>query len=85
MKNKNGRHNVRPGLTGLAQVSGRNSLKWEDKFKEDIEYIKKITFIQDVKIVLLTFVKVFKKDGINQEGTATMRKFEGTKKEKMNA
>lgn len=73
------RHDVRPGLTGLAQISGRNSIEWEEKFKEDIEYIKKITLAEDAKIVLKTFVKVFRKDGINQEGTATMRKFEGTK------
>ncbi|MBO5413808.1 MAG: sugar transferase [Clostridia bacterium] len=79
------RHDVRPGLTGLAQISGRNSIEWEEKFEEDIEYINSITFIQDTKIILKTFVKVFKKDGINQEGNATMRKFEGTKKEKINA
>ena len=79
------RHDVRPGLTGLAQISGRNAIEWEEKFKEDIEYVNNITFIQDTKIILKTFVKVFKKDGINQEGNATMRKFEGTKKEKINA
>lgn len=73
------RHDVRPGLTGLAQISGRNSIEWEKKFEEDIKYINKITFIQDTKIVLKTFIKVFKKDGINQEGNATMGKFEGTK------
>lgn len=78
------RHDVRPGLTGLAQISGRNAIEWEEKFKEDIEYVNNITFIQDTKIILKTFVKVFKKDGINQEGNATMRKFEGTKKEKTN-
>lgn len=77
------RHDVRPGLTGLAQISGRNAIEWEEKFKEDIEYIKKITFIQDVKIILKTFIKVFKRDGINQEGNVGMRKFEGTK-EKIN-
>lgn len=77
------RHDVRPGLTGLAQISGRNAIQWEEKFKEDIEYISKITFIQDIKIILKTFVKVFKKDGINQEGNVGMRKFEGTK-EKIN-
>ena len=73
------RHDVRPGLTGLAQINGRNSIEWEKKFEEDIKYINKITFIQDTKIVLKTFIKVFKKDGINQEGNATMGKFEGTK------
>ena len=79
------RHDVRPGLTGLAQISGRNAITWEEKFKEDIEYVNNITFIQDTKIILKTFIKVFKKDGINQEGNATIRKFEGVKKEKINA
>ena len=78
------RHDVRPGLTGLAQINGRNSISWEEKFKDDIEYVNNITFAQDIKIILKTFVKVFKRDGINQEGNATMRKFEGTKKEKIN-
>lgn len=73
------RHDVRPGLTGLAQISGRNAIEWEEKFEEDIEYVNNITFIQDTKIILKTFVKVFKRDGINQEGNATMKKFEGTK------
>ena len=79
------RHDVNPGLTGLAQISGRNAIEWEEKFEEDIEYVNNITFIQDTKIILKTFVKVFKKEGINQEGNATMRKFEGAKKEKTNA
>ena len=79
------RHDVRPGLTGLAQISGRNAIEWEEKFKEDIEYVNNITFIQDAKIILKTFIKVFKRDGINQEGNATMKKFEGTKKEKIDA
>ncbi len=79
------RHDVRPGLTGLAQINGRNTIDWEEKFKEDIEYVNNITFIQDTKIILKTVVKVFKRDGINQEGNATMIKFEGTKKGKTNA
>lgn len=79
------RHDVRPGLTGLAQISGRNSIEWEKKFEEDIEYVNSITFMQDSKIILKTFIKVFKRDGINQEGNATMKKFEGTKKEKIDA
>lgn len=78
------RHDIKPGLTGLAQISGRNAIQWEEKFKEDIEYVNNITFIQDTKIILKTFIKVFKKDGINQEGNATIRKFEGVKKEKIN-
>ena len=78
------RHDIKPGLTGLAQITGRNAIQWEEKFKEDIEYVNNITFIQDTKIILKTFIKVFKKDGINQEGNATIRKFEGVKKEKIN-
>ena len=60
------RHDVRPGLTGLAQISGRNSISWEDKFKEDIEYISKITFIKDAKIIFKTIGKVFKREGISR-------------------
>ena len=78
------RHDVRPGLTGLAQVSGRNAIEWEEKFKEDIEYIQNLTFLNDVKIILNTIKSVIKREGISQEGNATMRKFEGTKKEKIN-
>ena len=71
------RHNVRPGLTGLAQINGRNTSSWEKKFEEDVEYVKKITFIKDVKIILKTIIKVLRKEGISQEGSATMEKFEG--------
>lgn len=60
------RHDVRPGLTGLAQVSGRNSIKWDAKFKYDIEYIRNLSFANDVKIVLLTVKKVFIREGIGQ-------------------
>lgn len=60
------RHDVRPGLTGLAQVNGRNSISWDDKFKYDIEYIKNLNFINDVKIILLTVKKVFVREGIGQ-------------------
>lgn len=72
------RHDVRPGLTGLAQISGRNSISWEEKFKDDIKYVNKVTFINDAKIVLKTAIKVFKREGIAQEGNVTMGKFEGT-------
>lgn len=75
------RHDVRPGLTGLAQISGRNTLSWEEKFKDDIAYINKITFINDLKIVFKTIFKVFKREGISQEGNATMEKFKGTTKQ----
>ena len=64
------RHDVRPGLTGLAQVSGRNNLTWEQKFSLDLDYVRKISFIQDVKILFLTVYKVFKREGIGQGESA---------------
>ena len=73
------RHDVRPGLTGLAQVSGRNSLSWEEKFNDDLQYIKHITFFDDMKIIFMTVAKVFKREGIAQEGNATMEKFTGNR------
>ncbi|MEG2717732.1 MAG: sugar transferase, partial [Eubacterium sp.] len=60
------RHDVRPGLTGLAQINGRNALSWEDKFRYDLIYIKSIFFQNDVKILIHTCLKVFKQDGIGQ-------------------
>lgn len=69
------RHDVRPGLTGLAQVSGRNLLNWEERFKKDVEYVNNVTFINDVKIVLKTIKTVLIREGINQENSATMEKF----------
>ena len=65
------RHTVRQGLTGLAQVNGRNNISWEEKLNYDLEYIKKITFFTDMKIILKTVLKVFKKDDINTEGMDT--------------
>lgn len=65
------RHEVKPGLTGLAQVNGRNGIEWEKKLDYDLEYIRKITFIGDVKIILKTIGKVLLKDGINEIGYAT--------------
>ena len=65
------RHTVRPGLTGLAQCSGRNNMSWEKKFEYDLEYIKKITLFGDIKIMFKTVGKVFARDGINEEGMAT--------------
>ena len=76
------RHDVRPGLTGLAQVSGRNSLSWEEKFNDDLQYIKHITLVEDMKIIFMTVAKVFKREGIAQEGNATMEKFIGNKENK---
>ena len=73
------RHNVRPGVTGYAQVNGRNSLSWEDKFKLDTWYVEHQSFWLDLKILLKTVKKVIIKDGISAEGEATMTKFTGTK------
>ena len=73
------RHDVRPGLTGLAQVSGRNGITWEKKFRYDVEYVKKVSFLFDVKIIGRTIGAVFDKSGINSEGSATMEAFTGTK------
>ena len=71
------RHNVRPGFTGLAQVNGRNSISWEEKFKWDIEYVKNISFIGDLRIILKTFSVVLKKEGINSDSAVTMEEFTG--------
>lgn len=73
------RHNVRPGVTGYAQVNGRNSLSWEDKFKLDTWYVEHQSFLLDMKILLKTVKKVIIKDGISAEGEATMTKFTGTR------
>jgi len=75
------RHEVRPGLTGLAQISGRNNINWEEKFNLDIEYIDHISFIRDIKIILLTVRKVFLREGIHSETAATMEPFTGSKKD----
>lgn len=65
------RHSVRPGLSGLAQINGRNCLLWEDKLRFDLEYLHKISFFEDLRIVLVTIVKVFKTESISFEGMAT--------------
>src|SRR5690554_5247998 len=65
------RHLVRPGLTGLAQVNGRNAIAWEDKLNFDLIYLEKITFFKDVFIILKTFIKVFKRSDISEEGIDT--------------
>lgn len=74
------RHSVQPGLTGYAQVNGRNAVSWEDKFKLDIEYVDKITLFVDVKIIFKTVACVLKKDGINSETSVTMEEFRGNEK-----
>jgi len=75
------RHEVRPGLSGLAQVKGRNSISWEDKFKFDVKYVDNISFLGDWKIIFLTIKKVFVREGINSGTAATMELFRGTSKE----
>lgn len=77
------RHEVRPGLSGLAQVNGRNAISWEDKFDLDVEYVDNISFIGDLKIVLMTLKKVFIREGISQAGEATMDVFKGSVKERV--
>lgn len=72
------RHDVRPGLTGLAQVNGRNLLSWEEKFRMDVQYVNNITFVGDLKILLATVGKIFRREGISAEGAATMERFTGT-------
>jgi lipopolysaccharide/colanic/teichoic acid biosynthesis glycosyltransferase len=74
------RHNVRPGITGWAQVNGRNALSWEDKFKLDVWYVDNRTFWLDIKILWLTVRKVMVREGISAAGEATMTKFAGTEK-----
>lgn len=76
------RHEVRPGITGWAQVNGRNALGWEDKFRLDVWYVDNKSFWLDLKILWLTFVKVFKREGISQQGHVTAEKFEGTTRNK---
>ncbi|MBO7614390.1 MAG: sugar transferase [Bacilli bacterium] len=65
------RHNVRPGLSGLAQVNGRNNISWEQKFEYDLKYVNHISFFSDIGIILKTFVKVFKRSDIEREGTVS--------------
>ena len=71
------RHEVRPGLTGWAQVNGRNAISWEQKFEYDVEYVEKESFLFDVKILFMTVGKVLHRSGITAEGNATMEEFMG--------
>ncbi|WP_373484802.1 sugar transferase [Acetobacterium malicum] len=73
------RHEVRPGLSGLAQVNGRNAISWEAKFDLDVQYVDSISFVGDWKIILLTLKKVFKREGINANASTTMELFQGTR------
>lgn len=73
------RHEVAPGLTGYAQVNGRNAISWEEKFDLDVYYVDHIGFKLDVKILMQTVAKVFRREGISAEGAATMEEFAGTR------
>ena len=75
------RHDVRPGLTGYAQVNGRNALSWEDRFKLDVEYTKKVSLFGDIAILFKTVFAVFKREGISSETSATMEEFKGNQTE----
>lgn len=72
------RHDVRPGITGWAQVNGRNAISWDQKFAYDVWYVHNCSFVLDLKILFLTVKKVFVREGINQEGEATMEVFKGS-------
>ncbi|EPZ0458243.1 sugar transferase [Bacillus cereus] len=78
------RHEVRPGLSGLAQATGRNSLSWEDKFDLDVKYVESVSFSNDIKIILLTIKKVFVREGINFNSNIKDIKFKGSKKISIN-
>ena len=77
------RHDVRPGLTGYAQVHGRNQISWEKKFEMDVWYVQHITFLGDLKILLDTVAVVFKREGISSETSATMEEFKGSAEQNM--
>ncbi len=74
---QNQRHNVKPGITGWAQVNGRNAISWDKKFEYDVWYVNHISFILDLKILFKTILKVLKSEGINSENAATIEPFEG--------
>ena len=71
------RHDVKPGITGWAQINGRNAISWDEKFDNDLWYVDNHSLLIDVKILLLTIYKVIKRDGISQENHVTMEKFKG--------
>lgn len=77
-KEQEKRHNVRPGLSGLAQVNGRNLLTWEEKFKLDVKYVQNVSFIGDVKLIFLTLKKVVLKEGISATDHVTVEPFKGS-------
>ncbi|MFA5851069.1 MAG: sugar transferase [Spirochaetales bacterium] len=74
---QNLRHKVKPGITGWAQVNGRNAISWADKFEYDIWYVNKLSFALDCKIIWMTIIKVLKSEGVNKDANTTMEKFRG--------
>jgi sugar transferase EpsL len=74
------RHEVKPGITGWAQVNGRNALSWEERFELDVWYVDNQSFVLDLKILWMTLIKVIRREGISAEGHATMPKFMGSEK-----
>jgi len=76
---QNRRHEAKPGITGWAQVNGRNAISWDQKFAYDVWYVDNISIALDIKILFMTVLKVFKSEGISQDGQATMTKFEGNR------
>lgn len=77
---QNRRHEIRPGITGWAQINGRNAISWEKKFELDVWYVDNRSILLDAKILFLTFLKVFKRSGINNSGTETMPEFTGSER-----
>lgn len=80
-KRQHRRHDVKPGITGLAQINGRNSISWEEKFEYDVRYVETLSFREDLRILFETVFKVLKREGINSENSATMEDFMGTPEE----
>ncbi|MCM1115560.1 MAG: sugar transferase [Clostridium sp.] len=77
------RHNVRPGLSGWAQVNGRNAISWEEKFDYDVEYVDNYTFAMDIRILFMTVKNVLKREGISSESSATMEEFMGSEEKEV--
>lgn len=75
------RHEVKPGITGWAQVNGRNAISWEEKFKYDVEYVEMQSFMLDIKILCMTFINVIHRKGVSADGHVTMEEFKGSKKD----